>query len=290
MAANAGFNKTSQNDLVEGVQIDQVILAMNSQPRVYQDIAWINLAVSKPTWRIARNDLIVVNATLAEADEAGFTSFTTSSSEITPAVYPVRSHISLELQQDITEGVDAVQQGIAEHGETIMNAIDFNVLANISSATNTTDHNGVALDKSKFEAALLSFKKQKPNPGPIIFVGGYKQVADVIGAYGDAGSSVYAVPGIVSDAVNARQDSSVYYRGNVAGIELYEAAVPASGGSDVSGAFMVKQRALAIGFWQILDYKLTDPAGRVGVELMTWSRYGTGIASQANLREVISLA
>ena len=290
MAANAGFNKTSQNDLVEGVQIDQVVLAMNQQPRVYQDLAWINLAVQKPTWRIARNDLITVNATLPEADEASFTSFTTSSSEITPAVYPVRSHVSLELQQDITADIDALTKAIADHGEVIMNAIDANVLANITSATNTSDHNGTALDKTKFEAALLAFKKQKPNPGQIVFAGGYKQVADVIGAYGDAGSSVYAVPGIVSDAVGARQDASVYYRGTVAGIELYEAAVPASGGADVSGAFMVKQRALAIGFWQLLDFKLTDPAGRVGVEVMTWSRYGTGIASQANLREVISLA
>ncbi len=288
MAANAGFNKTSQNDLVEGVQIDQIILGMNTQPRVYQDIAWLNMKVTKPTWRIARNDLITVNATLAEADEASFTSFTTSGTEITPSVYPVRSHVSFELQQDAA--LDVLQKAIADHAEVILNAIDANVLANISSATNTSDHNGEALDKAKFEAAALAFKKQKPNPGAIVFAGGYKQVADVLGAFGDAGGSVYAVPGVVSNAVAAKQDSSIYYRGTVAGIELYEAAVPASGGSDVSGAFMVKGRALALGFWELLNFKLTDPAGRIGVELMTFSRYGTGIASQANLREVISLA
>lgn len=288
MAANAGFNKTSQNDLVEGVQIDQIILGMNAQPRVFQDLAWINASVTKPTWRIARNDLISVNATLAEADEASFTSFTTSGVEITPSVYPVRSHVSLELTQD--SPLDVLSKAIADHAEVILNAIDANLLANISSATNTTDHTGVALDKSKFEAALLAFKKQKPNPGPIVFAGGYKQVADVIGAYGDAGGSVYGVPGVASGAVAGRQDSSIYYRGTVAGIDLYEAAVPASGGADVSGAFMVKQRALALGFWVMLDFKLTDPAGRVGVELMTFSRYGSGIASNANLREVISLA
>lgn len=288
MAANAGFNKTSQNDLVEGVQIDQIILGMNAQPRVFQDVAWIAPQVTKPTWRIARNDLITVNATLAEADEASFTSFTTSGVEITPSVYPVRSHVSLELQQD--SAVDVLSKAIADHAEVILNAIDANLLANISSATNTSDYNGTALDKAKFEAALLAFKKQKPNPGPIIFVGGYKQIADIIGAYGDAGGAVYGVPGVASNAVAGRQDSSIYYRGTVAGIDLYEAAVPASGGADVSGAFMVKNRALALGFWTMLDYKLTDPAGRVGVELMTYSRYGSGIASQSNLREVISLA
>lgn len=287
MAANAGFNKTSQNDLVEGVQIDAIILGMNAQPRVFQDVAWIT-QVTKPTWRIARNDLISVNATLAEADEASFTSFTTSGVEITPSVYPVRSHVSLELQQD--SAVDVLSKAIADHAEVLLNAIDANLLANISSASNTSDYNGTALDKAKFEAALLAFKKQKPNPGPIIFVGGYKQIADVISAYGDAGGSVYGVPGVASSAVAGKQDGSVFFRGVVAGIELYEAAVPASGGADVSGAFMVKNRALALGFWTMLDYKLTDPAGRVGVELMTYSRYGTGIANQANLREVVSLA
>jgi len=288
MATVAGFNKTSQNDLVGGIQLDQLILGMNTQPRVYQDVAMINTAVSAPTWRIARNDLITVNTVLAETDEAAYTSFTTSGVEITPSMYPVRSFVSFELSQD--SEVDVLSKAIADHAEVIMNAIDANVLANISSATNTTDHNGVALDKDKFLAALLAFKKQKPNAGQQIFVGGFKQVADVINAFADAGGSVYGVPGVVSNAVGGAQDSSIYKRGNVAGIDLYEAAVPASGGSDVSGAFMVKARALAVGFWVLLDYKLTDPAGRIGVELMTWSRYGSGIANQANLREVISLA
>lgn len=288
MAANSGFDKTSHNDLVEGVQIDAVVLEMNAQPAVFQDIAWINLQVTKPTWRIVRNDLISVNATLAESDEASFTSFTTSGAEITPAVYPVRSHISLELIQDA--GVDAVQKAIADHGIAIRNAMDANLLGNISSATTTANHTGVALDKAKFEAALLTFRKQKPNAGQIIFVGGCKQVADVIGAYGNAGGAAYAVPGVVSGAVGQMQDISSFFRGNVAGVDLYEGAVPASGGADVSGAFMVQKRTLALGFWQMLGFKLTDPAGRTGAELMSWSRYGSGIANQANLLEVISLA
>lgn len=288
MAANAGFNKTSQNDLVEGVQIDAIILEMNKQPRVFQDIGWINTQVMKPTWRIARNDLITVNATLAEADIADFTSFTTSAVEITPAVYPVRSHVSRELEQD--SAVDVLNKAIADHAEVIRDAMDANFLANISSATNTSDHNGNAYTKALFQADLLLYKKQKPNAGRQIFVGGYKPVADVINAYADSGSAVYGVPGVISDAASKGQDSSIYYRGSVAGIDLYEAAVPASGGSDLSSAFMVLGRTLCIGFWEMLNYKVSDPVGRIGDELMTWSRYGTGIANQANLREVITLA
>lgn len=289
MAANVGFNKTSQNDLVEGVQIDAVIGEMNAQPAVFQDIAWIKTGITKPTWRITRNDLISVNATLAEADEAAFTSFTTSAAEITPAIYPVRSHVSFELQED--SEIDVLQKAIADHGMTIRTAMDVNLLANISSATNTSDHTGLSLTKALFDAALLKFKKQKPWAGPIIFVGGYKQISDIISAHGNSAGAVYAVPGLVSGAVGAPQNGATYYRGSVAGVDLYEAAVPASGGADVSGAFMVKGRTLALGIWgKPIEFKLTDPAGRVGVELMTWSRYGSGIANQANLLEVISLA
>ena len=53
--------------------------------------------------------------------------------------------------------------------------------------------------------------------------------------------------GTQAENLTSSQDGSVYFRGTVAGIELYEAAVPASGGSDVSGAFMIKNKSLALG-------------------------------------------
>lgn len=287
MAANAGFNKTSQNDLVGGINITMLAEGMGTQPRIYPEIALIG-EPDKPTWRVAFNDVITVNTTLAEADAADFTSFTTSGQDITPAVYPVRSHISLELQQD-AQDVDAVQKAIMDHLEVILNAVDANVLACISDATNTTDHNGASLDKTKFEAALLAFKKQSGrDSGEIIFVGSYRQVHELIVAYGNAGGTVFGVPGVASTAVAS--NPAEFFRGAVAGVGLFEGNVPASGGSDVSGALMVRRKALAVGFWVYADYKLTDPAGRVGVELMTWSRYGAKLVKQANLREIISLA
>lgn len=288
MATASGFNKSSQNDLVQGVQIEAVVEAMAQQARIFQDIARINEQVMAPTWRIARNDLITVTDTLAETDQADFTTFTTSGVEITPSMYPVRSFVSMELTQDADR--DAVQKAIADHAEVLLNGIEGNVLGQISSATNTTDHTGASLDKSKFEAALLLFKKQSPVGGPLCFVGSYRQVHEVIGAYGNAGGAAYSVPGVVSSAVAS--NPSNFYRGSVAGIDLFEGRVPASGGSDVSGAFMVRGNALALGFWIMLDYRLTDGAGngRVGYEVMTFSRYGTGIVRPENLREVISLA
>lgn len=287
MAANPGFNKTSQNDLVAGVNITLLAEGIAAQPRIYQDIALI-AEPDRPTWRVVANDVITVNATLAEADVADFTSFTTSGVEITPAVYPVRSHVSEELMQD-AQDIDVLQKAIGDHLEVILNAVDVNTLANISSASNTSDYNGTSLDKTKFKSALLAFKKQAGrDAGEIIFVGSYRQIHEIIGAYADAGGSAYAVPGVVSSAVAS--ENGTFYRGTVEGIGLYEGNVPASGGVDVSGAFMVRRKALAAGFWTLVKFKLTDPAGRTGVEVMTWSRYGTGLVKQANIREVISLA
>lgn len=299
MVALAGFNTGNHNDILKGADV-ATFLAAHMRPRVFQDIALINPMVNGTSWVIAQNDLIEVNVTLPEADEAAFTNYTTGGSTITPAVYPVRSFVSMELINDAV--IDVVQKAILDHQETIRNAMDTNLLANISSATNTSNYAGTALDRPKFEAARLAFEKQDPSHGPQAFVGSNRQIADVIGSYADSGGSVFAAPGLISTAVNGSADSSVYFKGTVLSMALYAGDVPASGGADVSGAFVVVGNGLAIGFWNALDgsinaegtpqlaYRLSDSNGRVGVELMTWSRYGTGIASQANVREVISLA
>lgn len=288
MATVNGFNKTSQNDLLNtGVDLAP-ILGRPRQQRIFNAIAMINPAVKAPTWKIPRRDLITVNTALAESDEADYTSFTTDSTSITPSVYPVRAFLTAEFEQDADITVDAMQSSIDAALETILDAMDANVLGQISNATNTTDHNGVALDKSKFEAAHLAFKAQNGDPGQHIFVGGYKQIANIIAAYSNAGGAAYAAPGVVSGAVAS--DPSSFFRGNVGGIGLFEGKVPASGGSDVSGAFMIREMALALGIWVPLQVTPMQVPGRVGQDLLCWSRYGTGIVRQENIHEVISLA
>lgn len=288
MATVNGFNKTSQNDLLNtGVDLAPV-LGRPRQQRIFQAIALINAAVAAPTWKIPRRDLITVNATLTETDEASYTSFTTDSTSITPSVYPVRAFISAEFEQDADATINAAQDSANAALETILDAMDANVLGQISNATNTTDHTGVALDKAKFEAALLAFKGQNPDAGEYSFVGSYKQIADVIGAFANAGGAAYAVPGVVSGAVAS--DPSSFFRGNIAGVSLFDGKVPASGGSDVSGAFMIRGAGLALGVWVPMQAEMMKVPGRVGMDLLCWARYGTGIVRPENLREVISLA
>ena len=288
MATVNGFNKSSQNDLLNtGVDLGP-ILGRPRQQRIFNAIAMINPAVKAPTWKIPRRDLITVNSALSESDEASYTSFTTDSTSITPSVYPVRAFLTAEFEQDADATIDAMQSSADAALETILDAMDTNVLGQISNATNTTDHNGVALDKSKFEAAHLSFKGQNGDQGEHIFVGSYKQIADILGAYANAGGAVYAAPGVVSGAIAS--DPSSFYRGTVGGVGLFEGKVPASGGSDVSGAFMIRAMGLALGVWVPMQAEPMKVPGRVGQDLLCWSRYGTGIVRPENLREVISLA
>lgn len=288
MATVTGFNKTSQNDLLNtGVDLAPV-LGRPRQQRIFQAIAMINPAVKAPTWKIPRRDAITVNTVLAESDEADYTSFTTDATSITPSVWPVRAFLTAEFEQDADATIMAMQDSVDAALESILDAMDANVLGQISNATNTTDHNGVALDKGKFEAAHLAFKGQNGDQGEHIFVGSYKQVADILGAYGNAGGAVYAAPGVVSGAVAS--DPSSFYRGTVGGVGLFEGKVPASGGSDVSGAFMIRSMGLALGVWVALQVEPMKVPGRVGQDLLCWARYGTGIVRPENLREVISLA
>lgn len=288
MAANAGFNKTSHNDLIEGVQIDEVIKQMSRQARAYQLFAYTKMGLVKDTWRIVRNDLVESTATLAESDEAAFTSFTTSAVNITPAVYPVRSHLSLELQDDAA--IDIVTKARVDHGEVIMNGIDTIALATFADAASPTNHTGVSLDLTKFRAALLTFQKQNPNPGPVGFVGSYKQIDDLLGSVVTSAAPVYSNPQLGGGAAGAPIDSGNVYRGPLLGVEMFQAAVPASGGTDAIGAFMVLGQTVAVGFWKLLESRLDNANGRTGVELFSYARYGVGLTSQANIRGVISLA
>lgn len=288
MAANAGFNKTSHNDLIEGVQIDDIILAMNRQARAYQLFSYIKMGITKEKWRIVRDDLVSSTTTLAESDEAAFTSFTTSAVEIAPAVYPVRSHISLEVQDDSAQ--DIVTKAVASHGNVIMNGIDTIALATFADAAAPTNHAGVSLDLTKFRAALLTFQKQNPNPGPIGFVGSYKAIDDLLGSVVTSAAPVYSNPQLGGGAAGAPVDSGNVYRGPLLGVDMFQAAVPASGGADAISAFMVLGQTVAVGFWKMLENRLDTPNGRTGVELFSYARYGVGLTSQANIRGVISLA
>ena len=61
-------------------------------------------------------------------------------------------------------------------------------------------------------------------------------------------------PGVVSGAVGS--DPSSFYRGTVGGVGLFEGKVPASGGSDLSSAFMIRGMGLALGVWRMLEVEL----------------------------------
>lgn len=287
MAALNGFNLTTYNDLVNGgIDVAPLMYGMNRQARCYQLIANINEQVNAPTWRIAVRDLISVSATGTETDEASYTDFTTSAANITPAYYPVRSFVSAQIMQDGV--VDVFSQAIADHATVVLNNVDTVVLANITSATNTSSHTGVAMTKAFFEADALTFAKQNPDAGTPIFVGSYRQTSEIIAAYGNAGGSVYAVPGVVSEVLQT--GITTPYRGMAGPIPLFQGVVPTTG-ADSNGAFLVAGVSLCLGIWVQLRSRAYEMPGRDGLELYTSMRYGTGMANETkNVLEVLSLA
>jgi hypothetical protein len=287
MAAVAGFNLTSYNDLVNGgIDVGPFMAGMNRQARVYSLIAQVNPAVKAPTWRLIVRDLISVTATLTETDEASYTSFTTSASNITPAMYPVRSFVSDEMMQDGV--VDVFASAMGSHVETILNNVDTVVLANITSITNTSSHTGVAMTKAFFEADALTFAKQNPDPGVPIFLGSYRQTSEIIAAYANAGGAAYSVPGVVSEVLQT--GITTPYRGMAGPIPLFQGAVPTTG-ADSNGAFLVSNVTLALGIWKDIFARAYEVPGRVGLELLTYMRYGTGMHNETkNALEVLSLA
>lgn len=285
MATQAGFNTTSVNDLISGVAIDDLIMGANVPAHVFMGLAKIvDVPPGSDTYRFPRWDTVSVSATLAESDEAAFTSITTSAESVNGSVYPVRSFLSDEAQHDAKL---TVEMALARQAEILMDGMDKNFLAAISSATNTSNHTGVALDLDKWEVAKTAIIAKNPNAGDLVFIGTPKQVGDIETAIRSNGGGSMVV-GAGSELFNSMPLS--VYRGLYNGVHFFASTnVPDSGGADASAAFMVAGAAIGMAFWFRMKSKGVDAAGRAGVDLMSYARYGLTIVNQNNLREVISL-
>lgn len=286
MATQAGFNTTSVNDLIGGIAIDELIMGANVPPHVFMGLANIkDVPAGSDTYRWPRWDTVTVTAILPESDEAAFTSITTSAENVNGEVYPVRSFLSIEAQQDAKV---TVETALARQAQILMDGMDKLFLAAISGSTNTSNHTGVALDLDKWEAAKTAIIAKNPNAiGDLVFVGTPRQIGDIETAIRSSGGGSL-IMGSGSELFNSMPLS--VYRGAWNGVHFFSTTnVPDSGGTDASAAFMVSGAAIGMAFWFRMLSKAVDPAGRAGVDLMSYARYGVTIINQNNLREVISL-
>lgn len=291
MAAVAGFNSTSANDLIKTEGIAAVILAANETPRIFSSIAYVLDASANgaPTLRIVRWDSInVPSGVKTETDEADYTSFTTSKADVTSGVVIVRSLLSDELAQDASMTPEG---GLARQLVAMSKRMDSDVLGLITSATNTSDSTGSAITLDLWEAARSAYLAQNPVIGASGFHS-FVSTPQVISKFqsllrqaGGAGLVAAAGAMIFNKAPMAE------YAGEYQGFQFFQGAAPANDADNTSSAFLAAgdQGALAMGIWWAARPELIRVPGRTGTELVTSSRYGVTVSNQSNLREFITL-
>lgn len=291
MAAVAGFNNTSGNDLVHTEGINKVILAANITPHIFDLLGWI-IDASKngsPTHRIPRwDDTSVPSGTKTETDEADWTSFPTSKADVTAGVVIVRSLLSDEHAQDANATPESsLQRQII----ALTKRMDEDVLGLGSSLTNITDETGNALTLDIWEAARTAYLGQKPMLGPggfHAFVGTSKIVGKMQTLLRQAGGG-----SLIQGAGLMMFDGQpmAEYQGRYQGFEIFQGAAPAADVSNSISMFLCagEHGALAMGVWWGLRPGSMPVLGRTGTELVTSARYGVTPSNQANARALKTL-
>lgn len=232
MAVQAGFNTTSDNDLVPTETISGYIIPAANFLRVSEALAWVAPAPAGAAYRFPRWDAVAVTGTHTEADELSATSFPTSNENVTGAVVGVHALSSDQLIA--SSSMVTIEMEIARMVDEERNRIDKDLLALFGGATNVSDHTGVNLGLDNWEAALAAFKAQKPNMPRTAFVGSTNQIRDFRKAVRAAGGGFLAGD-VGRDLYGGMARAG--YQGMYAGVEIYEGNTTQADADNDAGGF-----------------------------------------------------
>lgn len=308
MAVQAGFNTTSDNDLVPTETISGYIIPAANFVRVSQALAWVAPAPAGSTYRFPRWDAVAVTGTHTEADELSPTSFPTSNENVTGAVVGV--HALATDQLVASSSMVTIEMEIARMVDEERNRMDKDILALFGGATNVSNHTGVNLGLDNWETALAAFKAQVPNMPRIAFVGSTNQIRDFRKAARAAGGGFTLGP--VAADVYGNMDRTGY-QGMYAGIEIYEgnttqadadndaggfcACAPAGEWAPVegleNGGHFQRGGGLGIAMWRLRDSfgvgaEMIRVPERVASRLVVSAMYGATITAEHLVRGFIS--
>lgn len=231
MAQLAGFNTTSDNDLVATETIGKYIIPAANFIRVYEAVTWMAPA-SGAAFRWPRWDAVAVTGTHTEQDELAATSFPTSNEQVTGAVVGVFALATAQLAaagSGVTEEMQVAQMVDEER-----NRIDKDVIAALGGATNVSDFSAANLGLDNFETALAAFKAQKPNMPRIAFIGSTNQVRDLRKAIRSSGNGGL-IMGAGNDLYNGMTRAG--FQGYWAGVEIYEGNTTEADADNDAGGF-----------------------------------------------------
>ena len=292
MAAQAGINETTANDLVPASGIVQFIIPPPLATPIYEALA-MQIDCSRlgsnvadiPGW-----DTLPATETTAETDEVASVNYSTSKKSATGIMVSTRSLISDQVMQD--SGLMTSDQADLM-AINVRNTIDVTCLALFTTASNQSDNTGVNLTVALWQAALAAFRAQKIQ-GQAAFVGSHNQIRDLLSSLsttvggqqlGDAASAIFN-----SSAVDG-------YRGPYQGVHIFETGnitqadalndhggfvclVPGGNGPLMSG--------LALPVWRGIAVRGRDIPERHGYDATASARVGFSRSTERFVRGFIS--
>lgn len=282
---------TDLEEIIPTEMIDTYVQAVHLPVRVGLAIAWSrpgkgSIPVRFPRW----NAISVPAGTKSEGSDFNAVAPTTTESSITPGIVGFEVELTDEVMVENVGGVPASL--IDSCLEQLANRLDVDVLASSTSANQTTGTITDTFGRDNFAAALAAWRVLEVPQGGMgdALVLDHGPMADL---ERDMVLAVGTTAGMFAGLMNAANG----YKGNVAGVEVFESGNVAAESSGMSN-FITKigMRASGLGIvFQELPHvrppqRATEGERSASTFYVFRAWYGAGLTNPNRLLEVLSAA
>ncbi|MBL9105184.1 MAG: hypothetical protein JNL82_29835 [Myxococcales bacterium] len=279
---------TSWNDIIHSEAVNEIILAANRPPAIYQAVAYMRDAAMAgsgvykfPKW--AKTD---VPAGVKTEATGAFTvvESTTDGVSATAGMVGLGRVLSDEAAQDSFRGIaDLIMQNEAAGGERLTK----DLLGLFTSATNTEAFGNVAFNLTRWGTAKFTFEALNPVGTRRAFIGSMAAMRGLEADMRTTGAAFLANPLNLGAGIMMQPGQG--YRGMFEGYEVFASSLcPDNDADTISSAFAMvgELGALGLAVWKSFRHIPEDDPEHANVKLWTSARYAVAITNQANLLEV----
>jgi hypothetical protein len=298
MAAITGATVASSvEEVINSEYIGRRILEIEREPVLAEMLGWVvdasgtnSNTYTFPKWAAVTQALTEASG-VAETDEIAAQEQTMTEVTVSGVIVGNRRALGDQTVQDSIP--NQVERAIVANSAEIKNQFDTDLFLNITSASNITTYAGTALDITKMGASIATWRALMPTNMNGAIVLSYAQVEDLRASVRASGSAIFA--GLFGDrAADGLMDGTSVglVSNNYEGFSLYQTGNVPTTGADSNGCIMSAGEGGALGaaVWWGLKHEAQREATRVMTDLVTSTRYGTGLVNQAGIVEVVSLA
>lgn len=292
-----GTFSSSVEEVINAEAIGRIILEIERQPVLFNQVGWVvdasgmnSNVYTFPKWAAVTQALTEASG-VAETDEVAAQEQTMTEATATGVIVANRRALGDQTVQDSIP--DQMARAIVSNAAEILEQADTDLFLNITSATNISSHAGTALTGTKLLAGISTWRALAPTNTNGAIVLGYAQVADLMESVLASGSSIYA--GMFGDrqADNLLDGTNQgLVSSNFHGFRVYQTGNLPTTGADTNGCIVSagERGALGMAVFQGLRHEAQREATRIMTDVVSNTRYGTTVANQAGLVELISLA